>query len=109
MLLMKALVGKRNASTRDGDKSAKLHSSGDTTALLFSFIVADRDDSTLTALSLTGCVAERSQSLDSFNLGEKGPATLIDLVLRMSGLLAAGCCSCSTSHSATSMLFLPLS
>lgn len=94
-LLMKALCGKFDASTRDGAKSGKLRSTGFANAFLPASIktaagaaIADRDDSTLAALSLTGCVAELSQSLDSFNLGEKGAATLGDVMLRVNGLLA---------------------
>lgn len=92
---MKALCGKFDASTRQGVKSGKLRSTGFANAFLPASVktsddatVADRDDSTLAALSLTGCVSELNQSLDSFNLGEKGAATLGDVMLRVNGLLA---------------------
>lgn len=97
-LLMKALAGKLDASTRDGAKSSKMIATGFANAFLPATIttstasgpqtIAERDDSTLAALSLTGCVSEMSQALDSLNLGEKDAATLGDVMLRLNGLLA---------------------
>lgn len=97
-LLMKALCGKFDASTRHGAKSAHLRSTGFANAFLPASITTASDDeskpiagcadSTLAALCLTGCVAEMSQALESFNIGEKNAATLGDVMLRTNGLLA---------------------